>query len=149
MPGQLNLFKGKRQRGTQLPPPLEFADCCRLADTIDLCIAPGWKWTHLPFGEHREHTVNPKTGKRYSLTGQRLKRLGTKKGWPDYLFTGPQRAAFFLEMKRRKGGRLSDEQIEVGEHLTACGFDYLVLHDVDDAIRELVKRRILRSLEVQ
>lgn len=149
MTGQLNLFKGKRQRGVQAPPALEFAECCMLADTIDRWILPHWKWTHLPFGEHRDHKVNPKTGKRYSPSGQRLKRIGTKPGWPDYIFVGPERSVFWLEMKRRKGGRMSDEQVDIGAHLVACGFAYLCTPSVDDAIATLVDLGILRHIEVQ
>jgi hypothetical protein len=149
MTGQLNLFKGKRQRGTKPPPAPEFTECCMLADTIDRWIMPQWKWTHLPFGENRDHAVNPKTGKRYSLTGQRLQRLGTKRGWPDYIFVGPNRSVFWLEMKRARGGRLSDEQVDIGAHLVACGFAYLCTNSIDEAIRTLVDLGILRRMEVQ
>src|SRR6185436_8224446 len=51
MTGQLNLFKGKRQRGTQPPPPKEFALHCMVADTVRRWILPGWIWTHFPAGE--------------------------------------------------------------------------------------------------
>jgi hypothetical protein len=149
MTGQLNLFKGKRQRGTSAPPAVEFAECCVLADTIDRWIMPRWKWTHLPFGEHRDHAVNPRTGKRYSPSGQRLQRMGTKRGWPDYIFVGPDRSVFWLEMKRSKGGHLSDEQRDVGAHLVACGFAYLCTNSVNEAIRALVDLGILRRIAVQ
>jgi hypothetical protein len=39
---------------------------------------PGWQWTHLPFGE-----------KRSAVTGARLKRMGTKRGWPDFILLSP------------------------------------------------------------
>lgn len=146
MTGQLSLFKGKRQRGVKPPPALEFATCCLLADTIDRWIMPQWRWTHLPFGEHRDHKVNPKTGKRYSPTGQRLKRLGTKTGWPDYIFVGPNRSVFWLEFKRAGGrGRLSTDQIDIGAHVVACGFSYLCTSSYDDAVRTLVDLGILRG----
>jgi hypothetical protein len=146
---QLHLFKGKRQRGTQLPPAVEFATCCLLADTIDRWIMPGWAWTHLPFGEHRDHKINPKTGKRFSPTGQRLKRMGTKRGWPDYIFAGPERALFWLEMKRAKKGHLSEDQDAIAAHLKLCGFDYLCASSYDEAVAALVARGILRRIKVQ
>jgi hypothetical protein len=149
MGAQLNLFKGKRQRGEAPPPALEFQVCCAISDTIDVAIRPGWRYTHLPFGEHRDHAINPKTGKRYSPTGSRLKRMGTKKGWPDYIFVGPARAMFWLEMKRGKRGRPSEEQEEIAAHLLGCGFDYLRASSYKQAIDALVERRIIWPVEVQ
>jgi hypothetical protein len=142
---QLSLFKGKRQRGQAPPAALEFASCCVLADICDRWLMPGWRYTHLPFGEERDHRVNPKTGKRYSLTGQRLARMGTKKGWPDYLFIGPARAVFFLEMKRPRTGRASDEQDLIAEHLGNCDIDYFRTNDVGEAIEQLKRRGIVRA----
>lgn len=140
---QFHLF----QRLAKPRPALEFETCCSLADTIDRAISPGWKYTHLPFGEHRGHTVNRK-GQRYSPTGARLKRLGTKKGWPDYVFVGPGKS-FWLEMKRGRLGKVSDEQVGIAEHLLACGFDYLRASSYGEAIAALVKRGIIRHVEVQ
>jgi hypothetical protein len=57
-PSQLDLFRGKQQRGVKPSPALEFALHCAVADTITRWILPGWKWTHLPFGENRDHRVN-------------------------------------------------------------------------------------------
>ena len=151
MTGQLNLFKSKRQRGTQAPPPKEFASHVFLADVIRRWIMPHWKFTHLPLGEERDHRINPKTGKRWSPTGQRLQRMGLNPGWPDFIFVGPNRSVFWLELKRQgSGGRLSEDQIEVGAHLVACGFAYLCTNSVDDAIAEMKALGILRSnFEVQ
>lgn len=150
MTGQLNLFKSKRQRGTQPPPPLEFATHVFLADVIRRWIMPHWKWTHLPLGEERDHKINPKTGKRYSLTGQRLQRMGVNAGWPDFIFVGPNRSVFWLELKRQRTGRMSADQSEIAVHLMACGFSYMCTSSVDDAIAELKALGILRSnFEVQ
>jgi hypothetical protein len=141
---QLALFRMKRA-----PPATEFASCCALADLIDLRIKPQWRFTHLPFGEHRDHKINPKTGKRFSLTGQRLTRMGTKKGWPDYVFVGPNRALFWLEMKRGTRGRASSEQEDIAAHLVACGFDYVRAKSVAEAIEALVARGIIHPSKVQ
>lgn len=150
MTGQLNLFKGKRQRGIQAPPPLEFASHVFLADVIRRWIMPQWKWTHLPLGEERDHKINPKTGKRWSPTGARLKRMGVNPGWPDFVFVGPNHAIFWLELKRLRGGHVSEDQAAVAAHLVACGFSLLITNSVDDAIAELKALGILRSnFEVQ
>lgn len=134
---QASLFKGKRQRGERPPAALEFRTCCALADTLDRFLTPGWRYTHLPFGENRS-----------ASTGARLKRMGTRRGWPDYLFCGPGRALLFLEMKR-KGGRPSPDQVAVAAHLAHCGFDYLCAQSYQDAVAALVARGILRGVEVQ
>jgi hypothetical protein len=150
MTGQLNLFKGKRQRGTQPPPPKEFASHVFLADVIRRWIMPNWKWTHMPLGEEREHRVDPKTGKRYSLAGARLKRMGVTPGWPDFMFVGPGRAMFWLELKRQGSGRMSVEQSEIAIHLMACGHSYMATSSVSDAIAEMKDLGILqKGFEVQ
>src|SRR5262245_42692227 len=106
---------------------------------------PGWEWTHLPFGENRDHKLNPKTGKYWSPTGVRLKRMGTKRGWPDYIFIGPGQQAFFLEMKRGSRGRIADEQDRIAAHLKCCGFDYFCAHSFEEAVMALEDRRIIRA----
>lgn len=140
---QLSFFKGKKP-----PPALEFATCCALNDLITRSIAPGWDWTHLPFGEHRDHKINPRTGQRYSPTGARLKRLGTKKGWPDYLFVGPERGLLALEMKRSARGKLSEAQIAVGEHFRRCGFDWVCVSSFEQAVEVLSERDIIRGVRM-
>jgi hypothetical protein len=142
---QLSLFKGKRQRGIAPPPPLEFATHATLADICKRWINPEWKFTHLPLGEHREHKINPKTGKRFSPTGKRLQRMGVFPGWPDFIFVGPEQRVFWLELKRRRTGRLSEDQSEVLSHLIACGFAVLVTTSLDDAVDTLKQLGILRS----
>jgi hypothetical protein len=147
---QLSLFKGKRQRGIAPPPPLEFATHATLADICKRWINPQWRFTHLPLGEERDHQINPKTGKRYSLTGQRLQRMGVMPGWPDFIFVGPNAKVFWLELKRFRTGRLSEDQSEVLAHLVACSFAVLVTTSLDDAVNTLKQAGILRkNFEVQ
>lgn len=129
---QLHLFKGKRQRGERLPSPKEFALHVGLADLIRRTIAPGWMFTHLPFGEQRS-----------AITGARLKRMGTQPGWPDFIFVGPHKL-FFLELKRR-GSSASDEQANVALHIMRCGFGYLCTDDLEDAVGSLRDLGILRA----
>lgn len=135
---QLHLFKGKRQRGTRPPPPPELSLHCLIADTVKRWINPHWRFTHLPFGEHR-HVV----------TAMRLKRMGVTPGWPDFMFVGPNRSVFWLELKRARRGRLSTEQADIAAHLVACGFAYLCTSSYEDAVATLVDLGILRRIEVQ
>lgn len=146
MTGQLNLFKGKRQRGTQLPPPKEFALHCSVADTIRRWILPGWIWTHFPAGEARPHEIIK--GKRVSITGARLKRMGLNTSFPDFQFFHQAGRCCFLELKRR--GEIADEgQAAIAVHLIGAGHGYLLTDSFDDAIATLVDWKILRSMEVQ
>ena len=52
---------------------------------------------------------------------------------------------FWLELKRFKTGRLSEDQSEVLAHLVACGFSVLVTNSFDDAVATLKQAGILRS----
>jgi hypothetical protein len=133
MQKQLGLFAGPRQRGRRLPPPKEFALHCAIADLVTRWIMPGWQFTHIPLGEHRN-----------KATAARLKRMGVKPGWPDFIFVGPHRV-FFLELKRR-GEDQSDEQANIALHLMRCGFTYLCTDNLDDAIATLRDLGIVRAL---
>ena len=136
---QLSLFKGKRQRGVAPPPPLEFASHCFIADLLARWCHPDWIYTHVPLGEYRD-----------KATAGRLSRMGVKPGWPDFQFAGSGARMFFLELKRRGRGRVSDDQSDVIAHLAACGFGVLVTDSVDDAVATLKQLGILPSkIEVQ
>ena len=50
----------------------------------------------------------------------------------------------FLELKRR-GGRLSESQAAMRDHVQACGFNYLCTDNVDEAIDWLKQHGILRG----
>jgi len=113
------------------PAAKEFSIHCALADVARRWCSSDWVWTHLPFGEHRS-----------AITGARLKRMGVNRGWPDFVFVGPGRVVW-LELKRR-GGRQSQEQAAIGEHLTSCGFAYVVADSFDAAITALKTHGILR-----
>ena len=120
---QLYLFhKSKRPRRAKPPTPVEFASHVAVADILRLCCNPAWEWTHLPLGECR-----------HIGTALRLKRMGARPGWPDFLFAGPNAKLVWLELKRR-GNKLSEEQERIEQHLRACGFDYLVTDNVAEAL---------------
>jgi hypothetical protein len=63
---------------------------------------------------------------------------------PAGLICNSGRQMAFLELKRR-GGRLSEAQEAIRDHLVGCGFDYLVTDDPDAAIAWLQARGILRG----
>ena len=133
-PLQLALF-GKQKRAGRGSP--EFNLHVLVANVLNRWAMPGWRWTHLPFGEYRG---DPERAK---ITGARLKRMGTKKGWPDFILLAPRRqpepggvflpGAHFLELKR-KGGQLTDEQFALMEWMTTQGYEYKVCDNFTDAM---------------
>ena len=125
---QLNLIRGRKQRGIAPPAPSEFASQCFLVDVIRRWLDPRWRFTHMPAGEHRN-----------SITASRLQRTG-----PDLQFAGPNRKMVFLELKRC-GGRLSEAQQAMREHLKGCGFTYLCTDSVEVAIEWLKQHGVLRG----
>jgi hypothetical protein len=96
----------------------------------------GWNWTHLPFGEYRGDP------ERARITGARLRRMGTKTGWPDFIFFAPMTensegsrpgCVYFLELKR-KGGKLTERQEALMHELRMKGHRYAVADNFKDAI---------------
>lgn len=116
---QLTLFR--KQRRPRAAP--EFNLHVLIANILRRWGSKGWDWTHLPFGEHRN-----------AITGGRLKRMGTQRGWPDFILCSPYPPkAHFLELKR-KGGTLTDEQAELMEWFAVNEYAYAVADNFTDAI---------------
>jgi hypothetical protein len=72
----------------------------------------------------------PNGGARHIITAGRLKSEGVCAGVPD-LFIPAMR--LFIEMKRRDGGRLSQDQKDWIEYLSGCGYTCIVARGFDDA----------------
>lgn len=144
---QLPLFGRRKRRpgrGSR-----EFNLHVMVADVLERLATKGWQWTHLPFGEHR----NP-------ITGARLKRMGTKRGWPDFILLPPMEIVpnilaperrvslyprpCFLELKR-KGGKLTEEQHELMLWMIANGYIYVVADNFNTALDILREWGAIRS----
>jgi len=130
---QLHLFKGPRQRGVKPPSPKEFSIHVSIADLLDAWCEDGWIWSHLPFGENRD-----------AITGARLKRMGTKRGWPDFVFFHSSGRSAFLELKRR-GGKPNDEQEAVLGFLEAAGHAVAWFDNYDGAVKWLKQVGVLQA----
>ena len=109
------------------PKPKEFSLHVSTADILRRWCHSSWRWTHLPFGEHR----NP-------ITGGRLKRMGTQRGWPDFILLAPMLVdehseipgdVHFLELKRPKG-KLTDEQQALCDWMRSNGYQYEMADDL-------------------
>jgi hypothetical protein len=137
MPGQLNLFKSRRQRGTAPPGPSEFALHVTIADVLRRWALPGVEWTHFPAGELRT-----------AATAGKLARMGVQRGWADFQIFHQDGRVLFLEIKSR-AGRLSPDQRRIADHMHRAGHRFEVVDTVEAAIGVLVAWGAVRSMAVQ
>lgn len=98
--------------------PLEASECYTLVEYLNL---KKIKFTHIP-----QETFTKSWGVK-----MKNKRMGVKKGVPDYIICLPK-ILLFIEMKRVKGSSVSEEQLEWQKELSkydnvksfiAYGFD--------------------------
>lgn len=88
----------------------------------------------------------PNGGKRMKREAYDLKRQGLLAGMPDLVLPGPDARwrCLAIEMKRQKGGRLSEEQQACHRLLKVCGWQILVCKGCDDALAQLRALGVLR-----
>src|SRR5262245_25128213 len=127
MPGQLNLFAGKKQRGRSPSHKLEFSTHVAVADVLRRWQTPGWRRSHFPAGEWR-----------HPGTAARLQRMGLQVGWSDFVLLAPRVGdapgiAHFLELKR-EGATLSNYQHAFMEFCTLNGYPYVWCDNFKDAL---------------
>lgn len=124
-PIQLDLedaLKGRKTRAKRVPPALEFATQCVLADTCKRWIEPGWIWTAIPLGEYRT-----------KATAARLQRMGVRPGFFDLLFIAPDGSSSWLELKRGTAP-LSTEQLAFQLAMKLRGVRAEVARDYKEAV---------------
>lgn len=125
--GQIDMFTRRVRAVDHQRSATEFQLACSVADVLRRWIANGWRWNHIPLGEERT-----------TKAGERLKRMGLQPGWPDYLLLGPQRLGpHFLELKRLKRGRLSDEQKDFAGWCQAQGYPFATADSIEAALAVL------------
>ena len=83
----------------------------------------------------------PNGGARHIRTALNLKAEGVRAGVPDLFFAYPHNGynGLFIEMKRRKGGHVSDEQKHYIRMLIANGYAVEVCRGCDEAFNALVE----------
>lgn len=81
----------------------------------------------------------PNGGSRNPVEAARLKAQGVKAGVPDLFLPVPRGGyhGLYIEMKRQKGGRVSDDQKDWIAFLTAQGYRTAVCKGAEEAIDEL------------
>ena len=127
IPPLLMIAEGRkpRLRKAQIPTQKEFILQVTIADLLRKTARPEWRWTHFPAGELRS-----------PATGARLKRMGLRPGWPDFILLSPSATAHCLELKRI-GGRLYEEQSEFKLWAARHGNPYCVAETFDQAVQIL------------
>ena len=100
------------KRNSEVPPPLEDQEQQALVNWLRM---KGIRFHHSPNGGHR-----------HKATAGKLKAQGVSAGFPDLvIFPNRHQPILFIEMKRQKGGRVSDEQqewLEFIEELFSRGY---------------------------
>lgn len=101
-----------------------------------------FEWVKLQEGTHPELKLLfhvPNEGKRSYVTGGRMKAAGLKKGVPDLWLPVPKGRyhGLVIELKREKGGRVSDEQMEWIKALTINGYRAVIAFGWDAARKEI------------
>lgn len=81
----------------------------------------------------------PNQGQRDRVYAARLRRVGVKAGIPDLILVTPARDGhpIAIEMKRTKGGKLSDDQLYWHQVMADCGWHVVVGWGAHDAIEKL------------
>ena len=130
---QLDLLKGKRQRGVRPPAAPEYRTQCALVRLLRYSADPDWFWTAFPAGELRS-----------KATAGRLKAMGVKPGVSDLVFISPDGRFLGLELKRR-GGRLSETQEAFQAWCDRHGVAYAVADSYDAAVAVLVRWGVLTT----
>lgn len=122
--------KTPRIRPENLPAPLEYDECKPLIDWMEL---RGLYYVHVP-----------NEGERTPQMAAKLKRIGMKPGFLDYLiFDRPPKQVFFVgvafDMKRTKGGKVSGPQRVCAAALSARRWYTFFPKGAHAAIRELTE----------
>ncbi|MDP1774236.1 MAG: VRR-NUC domain-containing protein [Methylobacter sp.] len=100
------------------------------------------KITHFAPGNENLHSgiirqwVKPASlaAKIIAMIENKLKAMGKRKGVNDLVVLLPGAKAIFIEMKRKKGGVVSQEQAEWRKEIKALGFEAHICHGFDEAM---------------
>ena len=81
----------------------------------------------------------PNGGQRNKVTAAKLKAEGVKPGVPDLFLPVPKGiyCGLFIEMKRRRGGRVSPDQVRWLAELMSRGYKCIVARGCDQAIEAI------------
>ena len=91
-PPLLRLIEGRKVRPRRAPTirPKEIALHMSVAKLLREHCHDDWQWTHIAGGEIRD-----------VRTAAKLKQMGVKRGWPDFVLIQPSGKIHCLELKRQ------------------------------------------------
>lgn len=95
------------------------------------------KWFSLSFPELLDYlNHSPNEGKRTGFQGAYLKRMGVRKGWPDYQLAFPQNGScgLFVEVKTKKNKRRNPDQDRILSNLEQVGYTATYAIGLDELI---------------
>ncbi len=123
IPPLLMLAEGRKPRLRKAPVerPKEIILHMSVADVSRKHARTDWQWTHIPAGEVRD-----------PRTAAKLKKMGTKAGWPDFVLVPPIGKLHCLELKR-EDETLSGAQDEFKFWCVRFGVPYAVVYTMDEA----------------
>jgi hypothetical protein len=100
LPPLLQLAAGRKARPRRASPvrPLEVVLHMAVAKILRDHCRPDSQWTHIAHGEARD-----------IRTAAKLKQMGVRRGWPDFVLVPPTGQLHCLELKRT-GEKLSDQK---------------------------------------
>lgn len=90
------------------------------------------------------HVSNEQPNKLRAYHGR---MLGVSAGFPDYIIILPKGKTLFVELKRRKGGRLSDNQSKWIKTFVDNGHQICVANGADEAIEYVNKHIPKKTVE--
>ena len=86
---------------------------------------PEWQWTHIASGELRD-----------IRTASKLKRMGMRRGWPDFILVPPVGQLHCLELKRL-GEDLTRDQENFQAWAIRNAIPYSVCRSIDETLAAL------------
>jgi len=100
------------------------------------------RWPELEYLHHI-----PNGGARSKATAGRLKAEGVKPGVPDICLPVPHGGyhGLYIELKKRKGGRVSDKQSKWITALRSFGYAAVACHGAQEAIEVIQRYLSLRE----
>jgi hypothetical protein len=127
VPPLLAICEGRKPRARKAPAirPREISLHLDVAKVLREHALPEWQWTHIASGELRD-----------IRTAVKLKRMGTKPGWPDFVLVPPTGQLHCLELKR-KGETLSEPQEAFQVWCIRNNVPHSMADDFDQALKIL------------
>ena len=106
-----------------------------------ICLFRWAEWQAGKYPELRWLFHIPNGGLRSKATAGRLKAEGVKAGVPDLFLPVPHQGyhGLFIEMKREKGGKPSENQKEWLKQLNEAGYLAVICHGWEAAAQELTR----------